>query len=398
MNFPWYIAKRFMLGGSASGPSRFSGWIAIIGTAAGCFAMIVAVSVLRGFEQRVSEKLALIEGDLRITGLHQTVDVFAVKSILESEDRIAAFTPFMERKGFVESATGPQRMVQFKAVDISKLDAVYGLSGFNQNAEAPSVFLGKQTAQRLNVGTGYTLNLMSPLDQTFGLGLPKKVQMKIGGIFQTDVLDYDDRLVFIPLQTGRDLFSRKRGIEGVDIRLKAGVDLIKIQKQLAHQLPEGLTVSTWKEFHSGLVGAMKMERIGALAVLSLIIVVAGFNLASTLFLVTVQRTKELGILRAMGATKNRIRKIILSQGTMIGGTGISAGLLLGLSLVVIQNQTGFIPLPQEIYFLDSVPMLLNLMDVGVVAVISTLLVLLFTVLAARRSNLLRLREAIWYEK
>lgn len=398
MNFPWYIAKRFMLGGSASGPSRFSGWISILGMASGCFAMVVAVAVLRGFEQRVTEKLALIEGDLRISGLTYKTDYSQVKSILESEQAIDAFTPFIERKGFIESQSGSQSMVTLKAVNVSKLKEVYGLDVADQDGDAPKIFLGKQTAQRLNVGEGFNVSLMSPVDQALLFGLPKKVEAEIGGIFQTDVLDYDDRLAFIPLNTGQSLFTRKPDIEGVDIRLKSGVALLSVQERLDSHLPGELTVHTWKDFHSGLVGAMQMERIGALAVLSLIIVVAGFNLASTLFLVTVQKTRELGMLRAMGASRDRIKRIIFSQGTLIGGAGISAGLLLGLSFVAIQNKTGFIPLPEEIYFLNSVPMLLNPMDVGVVIVISMTLAFLFTVLAAKRSNRLRLRDAIWYEK
>lgn len=396
MNLRMKLASRFLLNRRENSPGKLSAWIAVIGLSVGCFSMIVATAVLRGFEEKVSERLASIEGDLRISGFASDKDVIKAISVLAKDESVAAFTPFMERKGLISVDGKYHKMVTMKALDTKRLEAVYGIP-FSETDGTFGIAAGRHLAQRLNAGTGSEIQLLSPVDQPALFGLPLTAKGMITEIFQTDVLDYDDRLIFIPMDIGRKLFARKQLPDGIDIRL-TGASAESMQKILINKLPSNLTVSTWKSVHPSLLNAMKLERIGALIVLSLIIIVSGFNLASTLFLIIIRKTKEFGILRAVGLERKKVRSVIFTQGMLIGGAGIGAGCIIGLMLVWVQQATGMIPLPSDIYFLNAVPMVLTPADVIGVLAISLVLVLGFIIITARKANRIPLFESLQYEK
>jgi len=157
-------------------------------------------------------------------------------------------------------------------------------------------------------------------------------------------------------------------------------------------------VRSFTELHEGLFQAMRMERLGSLAILSLIILVACFNLASTLVLVSYQKIREIGILRTLGTSAAGIQRIILTQGFMVGGAGLVAGLMLGLGLVLLQQRVGIFPLPEEIYFMNKVPMVLFPRDVVVVPLIAVSLIFVSAYLASRRAVLIQPKEAVHMEK
>ena len=159
-----------------------------------------------------------------------------------------------------------------------------------------------------------------------------------------------------------------------------------------------INLETWKDLHSNLFSAMKLERIGSLIVLSLIVLVGCFNLSTTLMLVAIQKIKQYGILSALGATKNMIRSIIIKQGVLTGTIGISIGITLGLFLVIIQNIFGVIKLPGDIYFTSHLPMVFYFSDFLLILLISTTMVLFSSMIAATRTNLATVKNSLTLEK
>jgi lipoprotein-releasing system permease protein len=143
---------------------------------------------------------------------------------------------------------------------------------------------------------------------------------------------------------------------------------------------------------------MRMERLGTMAVLSLIVLVACFNLMSTLVLVTYQKIREISILRTLGTTARSIQSIILIQGIMIGGLGSAVGIVISLLLVAIQNQFGLFPLPEEIYFIDKLPMVFNAVDLMAVICISFVFILISSTVASSRTLKINPKEAVYLEK
>ena len=159
-----------------------------------------------------------------------------------------------------------------------------------------------------------------------------------------------------------------------------------------------IKVNKWSDLHSELFNAMRFERIGALFVLSLIIVVACFNLITTLILVTAQKIRQIGILQVMGCSQKVIKTIIMSQGVMIGSIGITAGLIFGVIIIILQNTYGLIPLPEDVYFISFLPMNIYFYDIITILSISFGMVILSVSIAAKRSTMISTLEAVYLEK
>jgi len=399
MKFSTYIAKRFMLGGKGAGASKFTGWIAIIGMTIGSFAMIISIAVLNGFEIQVAEKIIGFEGDLRISKFDKEVDQ-QMFQYLQSHENIEQIVPFMERKGVVITRNNSVRMVSFKAVPFEQINEFYnlGLDTIIYDSKKPQILLGTLLAERLQVKEGDQIKLMSPVDSPVQIGLPRVINAEVAGVFQIDVLDYDDRIVFMPLKYGKQLFLRKKIVDGYDTRLQ-NTKLLSITKDsISEKFELTVRVETWEDIHQGLFNAMRMERIGAIIVLSLIILVAAFNLTSTLVLVTYQKIREIGILRTLGTAASTVRTIIIKQGLLIGGIGAAVGIIMSVAIVLLQNYLGFLPLPSDIYAFDELPMKLTILDVLIVPLIAFLLIILSTLIAAKRAMLIEPKEAVHLEK
>jgi len=399
MKFSTYIAKRFMLGGKGSGTTRFTGWIAIIGMAIGCFALIISIAVLNGFEIQVADKIIGFEGDIRLSKINST-DHNEVLNYLNNSDNIDQIVPFMERKGVLVTKNSNVRMASFKAVPFDKINKFYnlGLDSIELNTNIPQIILGTLLADRLQLQIGDYIKIMSPIDSPVQIGLPRIINSKVVGIFQIDILDYDDKMVFIPLKYGKQLFIRKKAVDGYDTRVFDKKSLKRTKMDLENHFNKTVRVETWEEIHQGLFNAMRMEKIGAIIVLSLIIIVAAFNLTSTLVLVTYQKIREIGILRTLGAPASTIKSIIIKQGMLIGGIGAAVGLIISIGLVFMQNYLGFLPLPREIYAFDKLPMVLTIWDILLVPIIAFLLIILSSYIAAKRAMSIEPKEAVHLEK
>ena len=289
-------------------------------------------------------------------------------------------------------------MVVLKAVDPDLIEDFYTLNMLEgEPSELPMVYLGEMTARRLNLNVGDGFRIMSPIDHGSTWGMLRQIQCVVGGIFSVQVLDLDDKIAFIPEAIGRQLFIRKQGPDGMDIRLNENADVNVVASTIQNMYPHA-KVETWGDLHAELFGAMKFERIGALAVLSLIIAVACFNLVTTLILVIAQKVREFGILQVMGTPREMVRSIVMNQGAMIGGMGIGAGVLIGLLLTALQNGLGIIKLPEDIYFTPYLPMDIFLSDVVTILAISVGMVLVSSMVAARRALVISPLEAVYLEK
>ena len=395
MNFTSKIAKNFMFTRKEAGPIRITGLISIIGIAVGTMAMVLSVSVLNGFESRIVDKVIGFEGDIKLRGDFKYEDSLERLTNIKGVDQIL---PYIDRVGLMIANDNSTRMIKFKSIDLNKIENFYDINiGVIDNHYQPKIVIGKTTASRMNLRVGDELKIMSPLDQNTILGFPKQVRVVVGGIFNIQVLDFNDKIAFIEKEVGRRLFLRKNEYDGIDIRIKKESSLNDTKSDINSLFPD-INLETWKDLHSNLFSAMKLERIGSLIVLSLIVLVGCFNLSTTLMLVTIQKIKQYGILSTLGATKNMIRSIIIKQGVLTGTIGISIGITLGLFLVIIQNIFGVIKLPGDIYFTSHLPMVFYFSDFLLILLISTTMVLFSSMIAARRTNLATVKNSLTLEK
>lgn len=398
MKFQLLIAKKFMLGGAGSGPSRLNGWISIIGMIIGAFAILISLSVMNGFEKRVIEKLIGFEGDIRITS-NVDNNLEKIFNEINSDPSIDKALLYKERIGMIFAKNDSKRIVTFKSIDIENLDSFYNIDFINKGIDnaGQSIVIGNLLAQRLNVSVGDPLTIMSPIDQSSSLGLPILLDVKVGKIFNSQVLDFDDRIVFINKEMGNRIFLRKKNYDGIDLRLIDRKNLSSIVLKIKNDF-KNISVYSWEDLHKALINAMRLERLGALAVLCLIILVSSFNLISTLVLVIIQKIRQIGILRAIGVSNLDIRKIIVTQGVLIGGVGVFIGTLLSLLLIMIQNIYGVIPIPSDIYFISELPMIINLNDIFLVSFISLIFIIFSSLIASRQAVKIGIRESLQWEK
>ena len=396
MNFSYKIAKRFLMGARSSGPSKLTGWMSIIGLCIGSMAMVLSIAVLNGFEYRVIDKIIGFESDIRLTKIE---DFNNSIDIVNKISGVKSLMPFQERKGLILAKGGLQRMVTLKAIEIDKFSSFYNINSFTTTniGDQPIVYLGEMTARRLNVREGEVVRLLSPIDHGYSWGLPAQIQCVVGGIFNIQVLDLDDRIAFIPSEIGKKLFIRKSKPDGIDIRLKEGYNIDLVVNELRNKILE-VKVDTWGDLHQELFGAMKFEKIGTLIVLSLIIVVACFNLVTTLVLVAAQKAREFGILQVLGSNKKTIKSIVMYQGGLISSFGIISGLFIGLLFIYLQNIFGIISLPEDIYFTSYLPMVILLKDIVAILAISIGMVIVSIYISANRTVILSSMKSIYLDK
>ena len=395
MNFSSNIAKKFMFSSKEIGPTRITGIIAVVGIAVGTMAMVLSVSVLNGFESKIVDRIIGFEGDVKLRGNFKNYEDIGY---IDSINSINEYVAYKERVGLILTNDKSTRMIKFKSIDLKKIDKFYDLNIESIGKyDQPMIVLGKTTASRMNLRVGDEVGIMSPLDQNSILGMPRQVKVIVGAIFNVQVLDFNDRIAFIDQETGNNLFLRKKFYDGIDIRLQDGHSLNKLQRDILTYSPNS-KLETWKELHSNLFSAMKLERLGSLVVLSLIVLVGCFNLSTTLMLTTIQKIKQYGILSTLGATKKTIRNIIIKQGFFTGSIGILIGLSIGLTIVATQNVFGIIKLPSDIYFTSNLPMLINIKDLLLILLISFSMVTTSSMLAAKRTNLATIKNSLVLEK
>ena len=400
MRLESWLARRMLLSRKKVGLISWSGIISILGVAVGCFALIISVAVLNGFEREVRNKVVGFESDLRLTLGETKLNMDNLSTAFDQESDIAGYSAFIERKA-VAIAMDERSLVKVKAVEEGSLQKIYKIDGVGEmeviGNKAP-VYVGKGIADRLGLQSGDRLRLMNPLDNQIYLGMPTVLDGRVAGVFETRILDFDQTYVFVPLEVGQALFKSMDTFDGIDFRLTSSARKDRMKALILSKAPAGAVVSGWEDMHQTLFQAMQMEKLGSMVVLSLIVIVACFNIASTLTMLVLEKIREVGILKTIGFSQVRIGNIFRLQGIFIGGFGLLLGGGLGLLFVLGQERLGLIRLPETIYFVQSLPVAISLTDVITIFLIGVIVIALAVYFPSREARRLLPTEAIQYEK
>jgi lipoprotein-releasing system permease protein len=399
MNSTTFIAKRFLHTGN-NFAGKYTGWIAVLGIAIGCFALIVSIAVLNGFESKVTEKIVAIEGEIRIQGNNISEGTM---NNLKDLQGINQLMPFISGRGVAINEAMETAVVRVKAMMVDSISEFYSIGSMTQidniyNEKNNQIYIGETLSEKLQLDLGDEISFTNPQSMRLSIGFPLQVKGIVGGVFSSKVLDYDERLVFIPLAMGRNLFSTLHNYNGIDVRVTQGVSLNNTKNEIISLVGEQGVVETWQDYHSALVQAMQLEKKGAIMVLGLIIVVACFNLVSNLVLIIRQKWRELGMLKVMGYSSKDIKNIVINQGLILGCIGCFAGSTIGGLLVWLQTNLDLLPLPEDIYFMEALPMKLTFTEFLLVPVSALVLVYVASYLASRRAVMIPVINAIQLEK
>ena len=388
MNWKKVIIDRFYFSSNRFGfdTSIFS----MIGMGVGCFAMVIALSVMNGFESIVHDRLRGFDGDLNIP---EAIPIEYLSNISEIEVAM----PYMERKGIIKG--GMDNLIVFiKAIDEKLMDDIYEIPFKGDRLKDGHIIIGQGLAKRLGKDINDEITLFSPIDQVYGIGFPPMKKMYISGVFNTKVLNYDDSYIFITLNDGKNLFKRKKEIDGYDIKVYDQKLIDNTKLKLHELIGENVIIKSWQEKNKSLVDAMKMERLAAIFILGLIFLVASFNLSSSLILLSIRKIKEVAMVRVLGAPKKELMTVVVLLGIKTAMKGVLFGISIALLIILFQNVFSIIPLPSKIYFIDFLPMKISITDFFLVCFMVSSFVILASYFAAQKIAHLKLTKGLQWAK
>ena len=377
MNIHFYIAKRFL--SSINETGKFTSLISITGICIGSFALVISISVLNGFENKLDEKISNFDGHLKILDLNQNYDLTELKSI----EPIIDLSFSLQRKGIIKNNSS-ESLVTFKQIDFDKLKSFYNIPFVGDLSDGNKILIGNDIASRLGLAIGDEVIISSPLDQSSILGFPSAAKTHIGGIFYSKILDYDNKFVFISNTIGNKIFHNNSNLPSLDVKISDVSKLEMVKEKIINIVGKGNKVFSWKEKNAVLVSAIEMEKLGSIIVLSLIIVVACFSVISTISLITMKKIKDIGTLRLIGMNLIDVKKIIIFQTMIIGSKGLFLGVFFGISSIFLQNHYEFITLPSEIYAMEVLPMVITYQDILVVLIVNIFFIMSTGAIGAKK--------------
>lgn len=413
MNFyyPLFIALRYLKSKKKNKGLSFGAIVSIGGVSVGVMALLIVLSVMSGFHEDLQKK---------ILGANAHAVVLSYKGIIEDEEpifeklkfepHVISYSPFV--LGQVMVSTGKKAHGIFmrgidvekeiKTTDILKFikDGSFQLLASERRIEEgiPHIILGKELALVLGVWVGDTVNVVSPIGEIGPLGMiPKVKQFKVSAIFEMGMFEYDMNLALVSLVAAKDFFGYEKGITGIEIRLDDIYNAPIVRNSLNKKLQFPYHVRDWMQMNRNLFAALKLEKLAMFIILILIVLVASFNIISTLMMNVVDKQKEIAILKAMGATNRGIMMIFMFQGLLIGIIGTLIGITGGYVVGKIIHNYEIIKLPADIYYLSKLPVKMKYLDFIAVSVSAILISFLSTIYPSYHAARLDPVEPLRYE-
>jgi lipoprotein-releasing system permease protein len=401
-------------------------FISMGGVALGVMALIVVIAVMTGFGQNLRDKILgtnshIVVTQLMSNGMQDYEKVIQeVKTVPQVKDaapfilKNAMLTYGQRSAGVVIRGVDPEREANIS--DLQKNLTSGKLSYLNETPENPlgddsgvkrkGIILGVQLADSLGVHTGEILGVMSPSVRMTPLGIIPKIKMvEVVGIFESKMYEYDANLAFISIASAQSLFGMNDRVTGIEIKVDDIDAAGEIADVIREKLGRGYFARDWMQMNHNLFSALKVEKVTMFIILILIILVAAFNIISTLFMVVMDKAKDIAILKSMGATQGSIMQIFSMQGLIIGICGTALGCIAGFTIVPNLNEiVGFIEwlfnfkaFPKDVYYLDALPSQIQWFESFLIVGFSILICFLASLYPAWRASRLDPVDGLRYE-
>jgi len=408
MSFEQSIAFRYLVSKRQLGLVTLISAISVVGVTIGVAALVIVLSVFNGFSGLVTSILVNFDPHIRVENPRQ-VDAAAYEplvSFAESRGELQGISKFAIGKAVVVSRN-LNRVINVKGIEVGKIAAVSGLkerlvlgSLDLSGAHKSGIVLGMTLADRMGAVIGDTVSVVSLAGSEVALlqlGQPLIRRFHVVGIYESNNKDYDSYYAFVNLEAAQSLFGMSTRISGVELRLRSISQSESFKQQLGSKFGDQFRILTWYDLHRDLYSVMKIERWMAYIILCLIIGVASFNLLGSLTMSVVEKMRDIGILKSMGATNKSIIKIFMFEGVLVGVLGSMLGLLLGLAVVWMQDHYHLFPLDPTVYIIPAIPVEVHILDLIIVAITALGLCSIAALYPARRAASFIPVEAIRWE-
>jgi lipoprotein-releasing system permease protein len=383
--------------------------VSVVGITVGVAALIIVLSVFNGFNSVVTNVLVGFDPHIRIEAGsgRKIADADSVLLLVQGHPDVAAAAPYIAGKALLVTQR-INKVVMVKGVVDSTIDGVSGVKQrtilgrfrFADTREQGSIVLGLTLADRLGTMVGSQLAILSPVGvdaMMVQLTEPIVQPCTVVGIYDSNNKDYDAHYAFVSLQTAQRLFQLDDAVHGVDVRLTSIDRAESVKAALQERLGGGYRVSSWYDLHKDLYSVMQIERWTAYIILCLIVGVATFNVLGSLTMGVIEKRRDIGILKTLGATRRSILRIFMVEGVLVGTVGTVLGSLLGLLVCYIQIRFQVFPLDPTVYIIPAIPVEVRWMDFLVVSGASMLLSILASLYPASRAARLTPVQAIRWE-
>jgi lipoprotein-releasing system permease protein len=403
-----WIAARYLRTRRQSGFITLLTGISVAGVALGVTALLTVLAVMNGFENEIQTRIAGTDAHVILLG-ETTAGLQDAESVAQRVRRepgvigVAPFT-YVKSMAFREGLT--EGMV-VKGVDLaaersvttvgSHLDPPLDSIPVHTTRGLPGIVLGSELAARLGARVGDEI-LLATLTGESGSELgfaPRLKAFRLVSVFRSGLYTYDSSLGFTSIPAAQDFFHLGSSVTGIEIRLADMFDAPRAGERIlkAAGVP-GLRVNNWMELNRNLFTWMKLEKTVMFVILALIVLVAAFNIVSTLFMVVLEKQRDIGVLRSLGASGGSVLRVFLIEGLLIGGLGTGLGTLLGFGLIEVLMRYPFVRLPGDVYFIERLPVRPEAADFVAVVVAALVLCLAAALYPAWRASRLDPVEAI----
>jgi lipoprotein-releasing system permease protein len=262
----------------------------------------------------------------------------------------------------------------------------------------PAIIMGKELARMLTVQPGDTVTVVSPMGKLTPVGrVPQNRKFKITAIFESGMYEYDATMVYISLKEAQDFLGLDNRATGVEVKVTDIYKADQVGSVVTKKLGYPYWAKDWKQMNRSLVSALKLEKIAMFVILTMIVLVGALNIISTLVMVVMEKSRDVAILRAMGATQKSIMTVFMFQGVLVGVVGTMVGLGCGLGLCHLLAKYKFIELPSDVYYISTLPVRVEMLDVALVIVAALVISFLATLYPSRHASRQNPVESLRYE-
>jgi lipoprotein-releasing system permease protein len=411
MSFEYFIAKRYLKAKRKTGFISIITYISIGGVAIGVMALILTLSVMNGFEEEVRSRLLDADSHLRLRKYFNKpiTELDSLSRLISAIPHIKAISPTIHEEGMI-SSKHRQNATVIKAIEPDAAHSVSGIKdkmvlgemNFSEKEidgrKMPGIVLGVHLADKINATHLDDIVTIATIPKDGGfLSMPRVSRFYVAGLVEIGFYEYDKVMSYISIKDAQKLFNLK-GVTWFEIKLDDYSKAKAVKKQMMDtKLSYPFFVNTWYELNRALYSWMEIEKWGAFIILSLIIMVAAFNIISSLIMIVMEKTREIGILKSMGASSSSVMKIFIFEGFLVGLIGTVIGSIIGYSIAFGQYYFQWVSLPGDVYLISSLPILMKWGDfIGIAAVAVSLSVLASYFPAYKASKLIPV-EAIRYE-
>ncbi len=419
--FEWFVALRYLLSGKRHRFTSFISVMAVVGVAIGVCALIVVIAVMAGFQKELRDRLLGVNSHLIVQRLggplleyerlareietlripKKGVEGFWARLRGEGEVRVEGVLPCVVLQGLLSSASG-QAGVMVRGVPGEEARKIFTSvklrrGNFLELEDAsPHIILGWRLAKNLGVNAGDRVKLVLPEGRATVLGfLPKIRTLTVVGIFETGLYEFDATLAFVPLGLAQQL-SGTKGVSHLEVRLNDPFYAGEFSNILSKKLGFPYWVVDWRRMNASLFSALKLEKAAMFVILTLIVVVAAFNIVAALIMLVGEKRADIAILKSMGASDRSILRIFMLTGFLLGSSGMLLGVIGGLFLCFLISRYPIVKLPSDIYYVDRLPVLVQGADVTLIAFAALVLALLATIYPAKQAAKLPPAEVLRY--